>query len=136
MKVKFALIIFLTTTIFCTNILGQSFNKEIPKTSIDSFIQSKMYGVGIVGIGASIIIDKKLVWTNGYGYADKEAKVPFTPSTIMNIASISKTFTGVCIMKAIEEGKVSLDEDISNYLPFKVINLISPKKLTNNFNSL
>ena len=129
MKVKFALIIFLTTTIFCTNILGQSFNKEIPKTSIDSFIQSKMNGVGIVGIGASIIIDKKLVWTNGYGYADKEAKVPFTPSTIMNIASISKTFTGVCIMKAIEEGKVSLDEDISNYLPFKVINPNFPKEI-------
>lgn len=123
MKVKFALTtIFLTTSIFCTSILGQSFNKEIPKTAIDSFIQSKMNEAGIVGIGASIIIDKKEVWTNGYGYADKEAKVPFTPSTIMNIASISKTFTGVCIMKAVEEGKVSLDEDINNYLPFKVIN--------------
>ena len=122
MKVKFALIIFLTTAIFCSNILGQSFNKETPKTSIDSFIESKMIETGIVGIGASIIIDKKVVWTNGYGYADKQAKIPFAPSTIMNIASISKTFTGVCIMKAVEEGKVSLDEDINKYLPFKVIN--------------
>jgi len=122
MKVKFTLIIFLTTATFCTNVLGQSFKNPIPKTSIDSFIETKMNNAGIVGVGASIIIDKKLVWTNGYGYADKEAKVPFTPSTIMNIASISKTFTGVCIMKAVEEGKVSLDEDINNYLPFKVIN--------------
>ena len=40
----------------------------------------------------------------------------------MNIASISKTFTGVSIMKAVEQGKVSLDEDINSYLPFKVIN--------------
>ena len=122
MKVKFAATIFLTTTIFCTNIVGQSINKATPKTSIDIFIESKMSETGIVGIGASIIIDKKVVWTNGYGYADKETKVPFTPSTIMNIASISKTFTGVCIMKAVEEGKVSLDEDINNYLPFKIIN--------------
>lgn len=121
-KMKLALIVFLTTTIFCTSILGQTFKKEIPKTSIDSFIQSKMKESGIVGIGASIIIDKKLVWTNGYGYSDKEAKAPFTPSTIMNIASVSKTFTGVCMMKAVEEGIVSLDEDINNYLPFKVIN--------------
>ncbi|MCM0042665.1 MAG: beta-lactamase family protein [Algoriphagus sp.] len=128
MKVKFALIIFFTTTIFCTNILGQSFNKKIPETSIDNIIQSKMYQAGIVGIGAAIIINKKLVWTNGYGYADKAAKVPFTASTIMNIASISKTFTGVCIMKAVEEGKVSLDEDINNYLPFKVINPNSPSE--------
>ncbi|AXE17359.1 serine hydrolase [Runella rosea] len=121
-KVKFALTLFLTTTIFCKNIVGQSTSKTTPKTSIDSFIESKMSETGIVGIGASIIVDKKIVWTNGYGYADKETKTPFTPSTIMNIASISKTFTGFCIMKAVEEGKVSLDEDINSYLPFKVIN--------------
>lgn len=122
MKVKFTLTLLLSTTIFSTIILGQPFNNATTKTSIDSFIENKMIETGIVGIGASIIIDKKVVWTNGYGYADKENKIPFTPSTIMNIASISKTFTGVCIMKAVEEGKVSLDEDINNYLPFKVIN--------------
>jgi len=122
MKPKFAIILFLTINAFYTNITGQPIFKQIAKTSIDSFIESKMNETGIVGIGASIIIDKKVVWANGYGYADKETKVPFTPSTIMNIASISKTFTGACIMKAVEEGKVTLDEDINNYLPFKVIN--------------
>ena len=122
MKIKFALTLFLTTLIFCTNILGQDFIKTTPKTSINTFIENKMLETGIVGIGASIIIDKKVVWTNGYGYADKENKIPFTSATIMNIASIAKTFTGVCIMKAVEEGKVSLDDDINNYLPFKVIN--------------
>jgi CubicO group peptidase (beta-lactamase class C family) len=81
-----------------------------------------MSEAGIVGMGSAIIIDKKVAWTKGYGYADKEKNIPFTPSTIMNIASISKTFTGVCIMKAVEEGKVSLDEDVNSYLPFKVIN--------------
>jgi CubicO group peptidase (beta-lactamase class C family) len=34
-------------------------------------------------------------------------------STFSDIASISKTFTGFCIMKAVEEGKVSLDEDLN-----------------------
>jgi len=123
MKVKFALSIFMTLTIFCSNIIGQTIdNKSKSITSIDSFIESKMIETGIVGLGATIIIDKKVVWTNGYGYADKENKIPFTPSTIINIASISKTFTGVCIMKAVEDGLVSLDEDIHNYLPFKIIN--------------
>jgi len=122
MKVKFTLTLFLTTTIFCTNILGQDFIKTTPKNSIDTFIENKMLETGIVGIGACIIVDKKVIWTNGYGYADKENRIPFTPSTIMNVASIAKTFTGVCIMKAVEEGKVSLDEDINKYLPFEVIN--------------
>lgn len=122
MKVRFVLTIFLTTTLFCSNIISQSNNKLTSNTFIDSFIERKIVETGIVGIGASIIVDKKVVWTNGYGFADKENRILFTPSTIMNVASIAKTFTGVCIMKAVEEGKVSLDEDINNYLPFKVIN--------------
>ncbi|MFM9948683.1 MAG: serine hydrolase domain-containing protein [Saprospiraceae bacterium] len=131
MKSKFAIIFFLTTVMFCHNVTGQVVHKTTTKASIDSFIEAKMNETGIVGIGASIIIDKKVVWTRGYGYADKENKIPFSSSTLMNIASISKTFTGVCIMKAVEEGKVSLDEDINNYLPFKVINQNFPhEKIT------
>ncbi|KQC01315.1 hypothetical protein AQF98_10375 [Pedobacter sp. Hv1] len=81
-----------------------------------------MKTLGIVGLGAAIIIDKKITWSKGYGYADEIQKKPFTANTIMNIASISKTFTGVCLMRAVEMGQVSLDEDINTYLPFKVIN--------------
>ena len=119
---KITLITFLIATLFYLNVSGQSIKTPTPQTSIDSFILNKMTETGLVGIGASIIIDKKVIWKGGYGFADKENKIPFTTSTIMNTASISKTFTGVCIMKAVEEGKVSLDEDINNYLPFKVVN--------------
>ena len=76
----------------------------------------------MVGVGAAIIVDKKLMWSRGYGYADLSRKKPFTPLTIMNIGSISKTFTGACMMHAVEEKQLSLDEDINSYLPFKVIN--------------
>ena len=55
MTVKFRLVIFLAISLFCSKIIGQT----IPKTSLDSFIESKMNETGIVGIGASIIIDKK-----------------------------------------------------------------------------
>ncbi|MDJ1472554.1 serine hydrolase domain-containing protein [Xanthocytophaga flava] len=98
---------------------------------IDTIIKNKMGESGIVGLSAAIIIDKKLIWMKGYGYADKDNKVPFTPNTIMNIASISKTFTGVCLLKAVEDKKLSLDEDINTYLPFKVINPFFPdEKIT------
>lgn len=122
MKTKFAITLFLVTAVFWQNVSSQSTKNSISKTSIDSLIEAKMNDAGIVGIGASIIIDKKVAWTKGYGFADKENKIPFKTSTIMNIASISKTFTGACIMRAVEEEKVSLDEDINSYLPFKVIN--------------
>jgi CubicO group peptidase (beta-lactamase class C family) len=86
---------------------------------------------GIVGLGAAMIVNQKIVWTKGYGYADLENKKPFTHNTIMNIASISKTFTGVCLMQMIENKRADLDEDINKYLPFKVINPYYPdEKIT------
>ena len=95
---------------------------------LDTFIEKRMKEAGIVGIGAAVIIDNKVVWSKGFGYADLENKLPFTVNTIMNIGSISKTFTGVCLMKAVEEKKLSLDEDINRYLPFRVINPYFPNE--------
>lgn len=95
---------------------------------LDSFIEDKLKESGMVGLGAAIIVNKEVVWIKGYGNADKDAGKPFTPNTIMNIGSISKTFTGVALMRAIEEKKLSLDEDINKYLPFKVINPFFPNE--------
>lgn len=95
-------------------------------SALDIMVEQRMKEAGIVGFGAAIIVNKKVVWTKGYGFADKEHAVPFTPNTIMNIGSISKTFTGAALMRAVQEGKLSLDEDINSYLPFKVINPFFP----------
>ncbi|HEX8378461.1 MAG TPA: serine hydrolase domain-containing protein, partial [Pedobacter sp.] len=101
---------------------------SVKQSSLDSFIEKKMNESGMVGVGAAIIVNKKLVWTKGYGYADKDNKKTFTPNTIMNIGSISKTLTGASLMHAVEDKKVSLDEDINNYLPFKVVNPFYPNE--------
>jgi CubicO group peptidase (beta-lactamase class C family) len=90
--------------------------------ALDSFIAQRMDEAGIIGLGAAIIVDKKVAWMKGYGFADRERAVPYTPDMVMNIGSISKTFTGVALMRAVEDGKLSLDEDINSYLPFKVVN--------------
>jgi CubicO group peptidase (beta-lactamase class C family) len=95
--------------------------------SIDCIVEQRMQEAGIVGLGAAIIVNRKLVWMKGYGYADKQREVPFTPNTIMNIGSITKTFTGVALMRAVQEGKLALDEDINRYLPFKVVNPYFPE---------
>lgn len=117
MKMLYALLCLATTAMKAQN--------------IDDSIKLKMKEGGFVGVGAAILVNKKVVWAKGYGYADKDKMIPFTPNTIMNIASISKTFTAVCIMRAVEEGKLLLDEDINIYLPFKVVNPYFPaKKIT------
>lgn len=133
MKLLLRTLLLLTTVVYSYESVAQPAKQSIQNTMhpLDTFMERKMKEARMVGIGAAIIIDKKLVWSKGFGYADKENKLPFTPQTIMNIGSISKTFTGVCMMKAVEEKKLSLDEDINRYLPFRVINPFHPgEKIT------
>lgn len=96
--------------------------------STDRSIERRMQEARIVGLSAAIIVNRKIVWTKGYGFADKERALPFRPSTIMNIGSISKTITGAALMRAVQDGKLSLDDDINKHLPFKVANPYFPKE--------
>jgi CubicO group peptidase (beta-lactamase class C family) len=133
MKFLLRAILFLTIVVYSRGAVCQLSKQSIQSiiNPIDTFIEKRMKEGGMVGVGAALIIDKKVVWSKGYGYADKDNELPFTPNTIMNIGSISKTFTGVCLMKAREEKKLSLDEDINRYLPFKVSNPFFPdEKIT------
>lgn len=72
------------------------------------------------GFGVSVFTQDKVIYSKGFGYADKKNKIAYTPKTIHNIGSVSKTFIGVAIMKAVEEGKVNLDTKINDILPFKI----------------
>lgn len=102
--------------------LDVSDEQAILLTATDHSIEQRMQKARIVGLGAAIIVNKKVVWIKGYGFADKEQAVPFTKDTIMNIGSISKTITGAALMHAVQEGKLSLDANVNDYLPFKVTN--------------
>ncbi|MBL0144706.1 MAG: serine hydrolase [Chitinophagaceae bacterium] len=74
------------------------------------------------GFGVAIVSDKEVLYQNGFGYANVEKKAKYIEHTIQNIASISKTFIGIAMLKAQELGKLKLDDSINKYLPFKVSN--------------
>lgn len=59
-----------------------------PPSALDAQIEQRMRDAGLVGIGAAIIVDRRLVWTRGYGFADRQRAVPFTPDTITDRAAI------------------------------------------------
>lgn len=92
------------------------------QATLDAAIAKGMQDSGLVGIGAAILVNRRVAWTGGYGDADRERGIAFTPDTVMNIGSISKTVTGAALMHAVEAGKLSLDRDVSTWLPFKVVN--------------
>lgn len=64
------------------------------------------------GLQIAVTRDDRLLYTKGYGYADREADIVMEPDNIMRIASASKLVTAIAIMKLIEQGKVSLDSKV------------------------
>lgn len=103
--------------------------REYPDTAaLDRRIAERMHEGGMVGVGAAIIIDGKVAWTQGYGWADQTRGIEFTPDTVMNIGSITKTITGVAMMQAVQDGLLDLDTDINRYLPFKVVHPAFPDR--------
>jgi CubicO group peptidase (beta-lactamase class C family) len=69
----------------------------------------------IPGMSAVIVKDQKVLWAKGFGFADVENRIPATPDTIYSIASLTKTFAATLIMQLVEQGKLDLDEPMSNY---------------------
>ena len=64
-----------------------------------------------------IVIDGELVFTRGFGVRDIAAKAPVDADTVFRIASMTKSFTAVAILKLRDEGKLSLDDTVSRYVP-------------------
>lgn len=90
----------------------------------DKYMEKVLNDYNVAGAAVSVVRDGVVLYQKGYGYADLENKVPVdAKTTSFQIASVSKVFTATAVMQMIEQGKLSLDEDINNYLTaFKIDN--------------
>jgi len=70
---------------------------------------------GIPGLSAAAVVGGRIVWEQGYGFADFEAHVAAAPDTPYRIASLTKTFTSVLLMQCVEASTLSLDTPIRTY---------------------
>ena len=70
------------------------------------------------GISAMVVEDQDILWSGAFGLANVEQNVKSEPTTLYSICSISKLFTSIAIMKLFEEGKLRLDDKISDLLPW------------------
>ena len=74
------------------------------------------------GFSVAIIKNDKVIFSDGFGFADIKSKKPFTINTIQPVGSVSKTFIGFALLKAIDLGYFTLETEINEILPFKIIN--------------
>ena len=69
------------------------------------------------GFVYGIVADGKLVYSGSFGYTNVEKKIPATTASAFRIASMSKSFTALAILKLRDAGKLKLDEPASTYIP-------------------
>lgn len=83
----------------------------------DSLVNSYVQKNWLTGAVAIVVKDNMVVLHKGYGYADKAAKKPMQKDQLFRIMSQTKAITSTGIMILFEQGKLLLDEPISNYIP-------------------
>jgi CubicO group peptidase (beta-lactamase class C family) len=84
---------------------------------IDSLLDGAVADSSITGAVALVLRDGKVLYQRAVGFADRESNRRMTPDAIFRIASQTKALTSIAIMSLVEQGKLSLNDRVSRYLP-------------------
>ncbi len=84
---------------------------------MDAAAAGALREIRAAGFSIAVVRDGQPVLAKGYGYANLPERVPASADTIYRLASVTKQFTAAAILHLAEEGRLSLDDRISDYLP-------------------
>ncbi len=72
---------------------------------------------GASSLSLAFVADDRVVWTETFGFADKEAKTPPTADTMYGIGSVSKMLATIAAMILVDRGDISLDDPVVMHIP-------------------
>ncbi len=93
----------------CSQLLAQS--------TLDAFVESKIRNLNIAGASVLVTQQGKTLLNKGYGFADLSHGVKTTPETTYFLVGPGGFILSASIMQLVEQGKISLDDELSKYLP-------------------
>ncbi len=86
-------------------------------TAVDS-VAHELVRTGVAaGLAVTVVRGGETLLSKGYGFADLENEVPATDSTVFRIGSVTKQMTAAAVMHLVEEGALSLDDELTDHLP-------------------
>ncbi|ARU63817.1 peptide ABC transporter [Tumebacillus avium] len=86
--------------------------------AIESFVRENMDDGNIPGLSVVIVQGGQETYKKGFGYADTSAQQLVEHSTLFELGSNSKAFTGLAVLQLVGQGKIKLDEPVQTYLPW------------------
>ena len=90
-------------------------NDPVIELKVDSLILP-LVNEGLISGTILIAKDSKIVFSKGYGLADRENNIANTPGTVFRIGSITKPITAIAIMQLHEKGKLDINDTLNKYL--------------------
>ncbi|HEU5073756.1 MAG TPA: serine hydrolase domain-containing protein, partial [Polyangiaceae bacterium] len=79
-------------------------------------LEAAMQKAGVPGLSVAVIKDFSIHWARAYGKADVVTGALVNPTTLFQAASISKPVAAMAVLKAVQDDRLSLDEDVNRYL--------------------
>lgn len=112
----------------CGLILLAVFLSIFPAAAGDRFepvrelIQKQIVENNVPSVAVAVARDGEIIWEEGFGWADRENRIPSNAHVMYSLASISKPITATALMILRERGKIDLDHGINDYLGDTKIN--------------
>lgn len=110
---KFLLPVFLC--FLCLNLSAQSASWQDSLKKIDAIFAQ--WSTNAPGGALTVVRQGQTLYNRAFGMADLEHNIPNTPETVFEAGSVSKQFTAAAILLLVQDGKLSLDDDIRKYVP-------------------
>jgi CubicO group peptidase (beta-lactamase class C family) len=96
---------------------GRIASRDVVMHAADSIVDAILKRGRVAAVSVAVLRGRDTLVMKGYGMADLENDVPATPATVYRIGSVTKQFTSVAVMQLVEQGKLSLDDDVTKYVP-------------------
>ncbi|EHQ63591.1 cyclic peptide transporter [Paenibacillus dendritiformis C454] len=95
---------------------------DIDEAAVERFVQAELEKAQSPGAAVVVVSGDQVVYANGFGLADREAGIPATSSTLFQLGSTSKAFTGLALLELEQQGALRLDDPVARYLPWLQLN--------------
>ena len=105
-------------TLFPASGVAQTTDREALVATLDSIARAHVENEMVPGVAISIVKDGVTLLEQGYGYVDLEWGIPTPADASFEIGSVTKQFTSASVMLLVEEGKLDLDADFTEYIDF------------------
>lgn len=87
---------------------------------IENYVPDAMHETKTPGCSVAMIRGADIVYEGGFGLRNRELSLPATPDTLYGIGSCTKAFVATAILLLAEQGRLSLDDAVNRYNPFKI----------------